>query len=719
MDRTRPDPRRFDRPSRVGPLLIVFWVALLAAGCATGSSGRADAEPTDRAAQGPPPGSQAWQGGALRLPKGSPIVASARLKALLANARGLRRWMIDEPQMFGPDGEQFVQRFRSGWNQLAAGLGSDPLSEEAVDKMGIDLERPVYTGFYPAEAAGGRQFVRGVEEAIRAEVDTDGEESLIEILEQMDDGVRETPSGLHTRVIRSVESTRPRAGFRAVIPVTEYGEFAERIAAAAELAGYQSMSLTEEWEPTGDEEVGATASILGFYDLDSRWPALVVRDEGEWVEIDVLFREFSIRPRSTDDAEAVDRLSRALHRLVETFGTGRPAAPAPADQPAIALAADQRATAAFARMETYKNVLQQLSREDIEKRDRSFVSGIVRAMRIGDNWEVAADALTGVSYAFHGRPPAAQGDYFFRTAMTLYGPEPPEPPLLDDLDVGLGLDSRAFGVSLDLDPLFSPSWKQWLAIDQPSDVIGHSEAADSNPALYLMAMPRNLALFLVNVEKLVDESIPEALQALYDRRDSLKRLEVGTAGIDVHALRRRPKFAGLLTFDREAEADDIDVVAKSLPSLMTVLFRLSDSVDERGEEFYEKATEPLKRDELARFPIPESHPADPFHYFVHTADGRGFVFFSYGLEDEEAQQEVDRIVAGETAPTNDSAFYTRLEPVALLSALTAFEPNALDPIDPGILGQRIGPMTLSIEPQAREGVQMLRYQFELQKPPEL
>ena len=711
---------------RTLPLAVFLLVgAVVTSSCATNKS----AQKTDVAAESKPdiqPGAQQWDGGALELPRRSPIVAVARVDAILENARGLRSWLVAEPDMFGSDGEAFVQRFRAGWSQISRGLGTDPLSEETPKRMGLDIDRPVFLGMYPAKAAGGRAFVRTIEKSARAALDLEEDVSLRSALQDIQAGVRKVPSGLHKTVRQKIEDLRPKAGFRLVVPVSEPSKLLKRIAAAVSIIGYREMSVPKLRDKYGGEESKASPDdrsvperVAGYVDLESRWPALVVRAQQRWVKLDVLFRPFDGEAGKEARDEEVERLRTSLRKLIDTFGAGRPAAPRSVGEPAGAVSADQRSTSEFAKMQAFQRVFERTSHASVDKRDLAFVVGLSRALTIGHNWQIGSDSLTGVSYAFHGAPRDGSADRLFRLAMTLYGPKPPSEPRIDDIDVGLGVDDRSVGLSMDLDPLFSPEWKEWLALDSPSDIVGHSEAAEDHPVSYLLSVPRNVALFLVHAESFLEDSVPDPLEPLYERRRQLQRLELGTSGLDVDSLRTNPKIAGLLSFDREASKRDVDSVLETLPTVMTVVFRLLDSSQGSNEETFEKARESFVEDELAKFPLPKSHPADPFHYYAHTSKGRSFIFFSHGLTTDDAQKEVDAIIAGSASAANREALFTRIEPAALLSALTAYDPNAMDPIDPGILAQRIGAFTLSIRPEKRDDVQLLRYEFELKQPPNL
>ncbi|MFB6350863.1 MAG: hypothetical protein ABEN55_20840 [Bradymonadaceae bacterium] len=494
--------------------------------------------------------------------------------------------------------------------------------------------------------------------------------------------------------------------------------FAENLATAASVADYERVELPGLGSSDEPEGYRDETTVRGYYDGRSRWPAIAVRLGDEWATIDAIMPEPGTRPLEFQGDKRREYLRSELTDLIEAGGTGRPRAPRPLDTPAFAVSADQRATARFAKMRSYKRLLGRAGRAAVDKRSVALVEGLTRATAVADQWSTAADTLTGASYELHGLPKGS-GDRFFRLAMTLYGPTPEAAPALGPVGVGLGVDDRAVGMSLDLDPLFSTAWTDWLAVETLGELGDHADLATDHPALYLLSIPRNFALFLANVETLVEPTIPDALEPLYERRHDLQRLEVATSGGDVGSIRTDPKLVGLLAFDRKAAPEDINVVLQALPSMMTIGFEFLGTSNGARDETFEKASESFTEGELTAFPLPTSHPADPFYYYVHTGEEGAFVFFSHGLAEKAARREVTDILEAKRKPQKGAALFTRLEPAALMNLLTAFDPDALAPLDPGILAQRLGAFELSIRPEKRDGIQMLQYQLDLKKPPDL
>jgi hypothetical protein len=727
MDDAMSSRRTRAATSRRAYSLLVLVVAMLSAAALPACSGpqTADDEQAKETPEKPDrPGTDRWEGGALELPARSPIVATVRIGSLLDNARGLRRWLLEEPQMFGPDGESFTRGLRQGWSRLASAFGGDPLSDQGPKSVGIDVDRPLHLGVYPADAVDGAEFVDRIEGAVRSELELDADERMVTAMREVEQGDRELPNGFHKRVTDRLDGLRPQAGFRIVVPVDDPGEFLDNLEQAASFAAYEEVEVPKLRERYGAESAEAEASpyqptrrVEAFANLDNRWPVVAVRTNDKWAKIDALFQEFHLEGSQKRPGVQQERLVGDLRDMIREFEAGRSTAPRPADSPFLAVSADQRATAEFAKMQAYKQVLETVSSAGVDKRNRAFAEGLERAATIGEQWSTAAETLTGVSYGLHGVDDGS-GKRYARLAMSLFGPAPRENIELATGGRSLGVDERAVGMSADLDPLFSENWDGWLGVDQLTDLVGESSVATDYPTLYLLSIPRNFALFTVNADSLIEETLPEPLGPLFERRRDLQRLEVATSGARLQSLRRDPELVGLLTFDRRAATDDIDLVLEALPTLMTLGLRVG-SDDAADNETLDRAQESFARDELEAFPLPDGHPARPFHYYAHTRGDEPFVFFSRGIERAAAEQELEELLAGERRRQTADALSTRIEPAALTSLLTSYDPDAMDPVQPGILAQRLGALELTIQPERREDLQMLHYQIDLRKPPEL
>lgn len=696
---------------------LVAALAALLASCATGS-GPSDETPTGTDSAPPPPGAERWEEGALELPSRSPVVGVARLDALLENSRRFRSWIVDDPAMFGEDGDQFVRQFRSGWNQLSRRIGFDPLSEGTPGRVGLDGSRPMYVGLYPA-AATGTEFVDRVESAVRESAGLESDESLGPALREMNSGDRETPSNLTSSVLEAVE-TSPTAGLRMVLPVSDATEFSRRLESAAKAVGYKAMSVEEIAEldrsSSGDTD-GDRPKPKGFYSETSPWPAFLLRPDEEWLKIDILFR-VSHEPSGGTGDRSPDRLRSSLGELLADSGSGRPAAPRPEERPALAVAIDQKRTGTFIRMQAYRKALQSAARAAVDRRNQAFVRSLSRAATVGEDWSRGSDILTGSSYALYGVTADRDADHIFRMTSTLYGPSPSRRPDIDSIDVGLGVDDRGFGMAVDFDPFFDSAWQEWLGLEDASKFTESSDITDTHPIPYAVSLPRNLAFVVASIDQTIREALPETVGEAYEQRHNLQRLEIATAGSDVQALRNQPKLVGLLTFDEDAAQEDIDAVLDTLPPLVKTIF---DAANRQTSE--DTSVEPPEasypRGELESFDLDPSHPAHPFFYFAQPKAGRAFVFFSHGIDRGAAADAVDSIEQGDRSPMNDRAFFLRLEPATAVASLSAFDTEAFEPLQLEILAQRIGALVVSVSPREADAAQTLRYELELRRPPDL
>lgn len=726
--------------------VVLLGAVLLGVGCASQpaapSEGEAEAaeDGEARAEEAPPrPGAEGWRGGALSLPADSPIVTVIRTDALFRNARALRGWLSAAPAMYGPEGDQTVTRMQTLWQMVEMRMGVDPLSEQGPRRFGVDVTRPLFLGMYPAAAGGADAFVRTVRETLGENLDLKDDETLLDALRAMRNGTRQTPQGLNTSVLRAVESLQPRMGFRLVIPLQKPGDFLKRVGRLAKALEYDRFSgeRAPDLEADAEPDPPELPVERGYYDLESQWPGFKVRVGATEATIDIIFREFRPRgmglPSEEENMEEVEKLEASLEELIATYGAGRPAAPQPNGSPMLAVAADQAASARYARLQGYKKALEQLRNSAASRRDRALVVGLSRAETIARTWELAADRLSGVSYELVGKEAGQAGDHLFKLGMTLFGADEGPRPSTGTGGATLGVRDRGFAVSLALAPLVAPEWKEWLGLEEPSELVGHTEAADSLPTLYMLSAPRNLALFLVNIESMVRESLPEGIEPLYELREHLQHLEVATSGIDPKALRLNPKFVTLLSIDPAAPTDTRRKILDAVAHLTADLFSPAEPAEEKAEEgetstdrseeaeaeTEDNAPAPpkLEAGKLQPMPLADEHFDQSIRYFADLSGDRPHILLSVGLDEQEAGRERQGIRT--VGDRGVDIFFLRIEPVTLTSAITAFDPTVFRPLDLGILGQRIGPLVLSIRPTFKDEVRSVRYLLELRRPPKL
>ncbi|MFB6263845.1 MAG: hypothetical protein ABEL76_09520, partial [Bradymonadaceae bacterium] len=398
-----------------------------------------------------------------------------------------------------------------------------------------------------------------------------------------------------------------------------------------------------------------------------------------------------------------------------------PDAPRPVGKPALAATMDQKATSAYARLQGYRRVLAETRRAAADERDEKLISGLADAVRLGRNWELASDRLTGLSYTFSA---SADERALFELTMRLFGPAREQLPAPRGAPIGVGVSDRSFGLSLGLAPMFSDEWRGWLDIEQPDRVVEQLRASDFDPTLYGLAFPRTLALLSINVDRIVSDTLPGSFEPLFGHRDRLRRFELATSGLGSDSFGGDPQFVALLALEPDTPSDEQRDVFRALPTGVRVLARAAEDAPmldalggeaDAGEKGADQAP-PSDRWVVLRGGEGEG-PA--VRYYAHPSAENPFAFVTYGLSEQRARDELDRARTGDRRARGDSVFYARVEPPTLLSVLGAFESKSLAPLDPGVLAQRIGPLVATIRPVATPDAQTIVYTFELQPPPEL
>jgi hypothetical protein len=722
-----PMANRFRRCNRLVAVLFAAGISLwVGTGCAT-SSNTPESQPAEEPSSAtqstePQPGAAGWHGDALELPADSPLVFSTRPNDFLASARALRDWITAEPAMFGEQGERMITRFEQLWQMFQGQLGMDPLSEEAPRRFGFDMQRPVYLGLYPASSGQGAAFLDAIETTLRRKLELQPGESTTQALSAMESGDREIPSGLNASVLQAVESIHPRMGLRLVLPLQTPRDFVHRFERMIDALDYTGPDGARADRAKRDDPVDDPSLPIDrtYVDPGSQWPALKLGVQDTYATVDVLFRPFTTRPTNLDEdePEARRRLATAIETLTETHGPGRPAAPQPAPTGMLTLSADQAAGARNVRLNGYKKILETLRNAGVEKRDDMLVRGFSRIGRLARAWEETGQQLSGVSYQLQGNVPEGPADQIFSLSMTVFGADTGERPRLETRGGGLDVEDRGFAVSMALPPLFDEPWRDWLMLDDPKALVGQNSGTDLVPMMSGLLAPRNFALFLVNVEPELKELLPEASDALYELRGDLERIELATAGSDPGALRLDPKLVALLSIDPETDAQQRKAVLESMrPIVADLMSPLETEGDEKGNDKEKPPLPELTPGTLEVVPKLGDYLPNQLMYYAQLEGPSPFIMLMSGLDREGAQAEIDRIVdSGENA---SRLFYARLEPTTFTSALTAFDPDLLEPLDAGIFAQRLGPLEVTITPAFDDNVRQLRYTITLKQPPEL
>ncbi|MBA2661946.1 MAG: hypothetical protein H0U74_06595 [Bradymonadaceae bacterium] len=697
------------------PLLFVLASQLLSA-CSSPSE-----RPDPRLAEARmSPGAEQWSGAALRLPAHAPVVGVVRLEEVFAGAQGLMDWAAAEPQMFGPNGDAVVGAFLMAWQGVVQELGADPFSAVQWQQQGIDPVRELYFGFYPASQGDSRAFVEAIESTLLSRLELESEENAIDAIRaQLNDGDAEFARGVTADVLRAVSGLRPQSGARLIIPVTDDARLLANVIKMAAATNYQQVANDEVTGPSlaGGDHV--------FFNADSSWPAFMVRLEGGYATIDVVFKEFQARALAPSETHLYrKRMLSDLLSATTRFPAGAPAAPRPPDRPAVALAFHQLEAAWLARVRGYMRALESLRTTGARARDDQFIELAARTMESAHTWEIGARNLPGTTYSL-ARGCQSEAQCIFNLEMHLFGSRALPGLNVVSPHIGLDISERSMGASIDLDPFFSPAWKQWIGVTTPVELLDGMDASHIDPVLSILSIPRGMALTLVNVEAVLGEDLgieePSEYEHFIAPLRHIQRLEIASVDLDMRRQSWHSRLAAMFALKEEASAEERDGLVEALRMLVVdAAMELSGGSATLRNQISESMTSPLKKDVLTTFELPEQHALSDLHYFYQSTNDKPFVFLTRGLSYDEAESQLKRLQRNDRPVTTDADVLSlRLEPLGLMSLLTEWRPHTLEPLDLGIVVQRLGPMIISIRPHSAGGVATLRYMFELHAPPVL
>lgn len=710
-------------PARTGHtalLPLLFALALVLPGCATQQGAQTEESTDERSTSEPQPGSREWDEAARRLPAGAPMVQVFRVSSLLEMARSLRAWLVDQPDMFGPEGERYVERAQGMWAGLQRRLGFDPLAAGTPGEVGIDADRPLMVAAHPARATGADGAIRAFESSlVEASGGDDDGESAVEIVRAMADGEGTPPSGLHTKLTEELDEANWRMAYRALLPVADRSTVADTV---------ENVFSTLDYEPLPASDLGDGERLVrAYYRRQASRPAVVVRIGADWAVVDILSNPYL--PPAVGEEGAAKHYRRALGQLVDDEKRGRPDAPAPPRTPAAAVAVDQRGMTRLAKVRGYAHAMATSGSASVDRRDTAFVDHLRDAGEVARSWRVAADRLSGTTFSFYGPDSTADGR-FFRFAVDLYGPRRKSAFEETEIDPTLDVEDRALGFGVDFAPFFSETWYDWLGVET-DELLDEPPSSESASPLRILSFPRQLVLRATSAGRLLREDDSSWFAPIAPHASALRRLELASSGRQIRTLRGDPSFVGLLALDPNADESTIEGVLEALPASIQRLAEEStdeDATDDEGSdapalpglEAAEGATETpsLKRESLVKLGPSDQASGPPIYYYIPPADETPYVFFSFGIDREAVEEELDDLDESGPAQSPDVA-YARLEPATLFSAMTAFDSDAFEPVDVGILAQRIGPFEWRARPHRESEFQRLSLEFSVRRPPEL
>ncbi len=720
----------FPVKSRTSRLFILLLCAFLLVQACSGTSARPTVMLTDK---DPISGTELWVDAGLHLPADSPLVGVIRLQEVLKNAQDLLDWTLAEPQMFGVNGDLFVQGMMAAWYGIISEIGGNPLDAAMWNEKGVDPTRALYFGFYPSSSGDSTVFTETIETVLKKRLQLDPDEDMLDaILAILHDDDQEFWLGISAEVSRLVKDLRPQSGMRLVIPVFDDARLLGSMSKLAGVSNYEVVTANAGSDPNFE------AGDHIFFNADSPWPVFRLRLEGNWATIDVVFKEFQLRPSTPYDfLEFRERMLTDVIEISQKFPSGRPAAPRPPLDAAVAVAFHQSGTAKMARVRGYGRAVESLRGLNAKDRDAFFMELIVQAMENVRTWELGGQNLPGTIYSAARECPenTEESPCLLNLEMQLVGArslpnlhttEPPTNPL-----TGLNLTERSMAAAIDLDPFFIKEWKQWVNVSMPAALLDGLEAITVDPVLAALSIPRGVALMLVNLEKLLLQDIQAAnledYEPLIEPLVAVQRIELASIDLDMQRPNWYSRLAVMLFLRVDATSQQREDVLEALRLIFTdVSIEMSTGTTVQRDQITEAMAAPLKKDTLSTFELPDQHALADLKYFYDSTAPTPFVFLSRGLNIDEATREIQR--AQQIPPTRTftaaspetQAFYMRLEPIGLMSLFTqSQQAHALEPIDLSILVQRLGPMLFTIHPDNSDGIRSLLYKFELHAPPEI
>ena len=673
-------------------LSVALLVALV--GC-SGARKKADPEPN---ADAPDiqAGAQRWVGGALFLPRDTPVVIEGRLDRVLDAGARLKQWVLDEPAMLGEDGEETARAIELAWAGISTYIGADPLTPRAWTSRGVDVSRPVFVAAYPI-GENERQFVRAVDAQLRAELGVPPGGSIGTALRTLVATAGSLPEGANARVLRAVEGRRPLGGLRVVVPVTTPVDFLATVAGFAEGMGF------EKFPPELAADLKVTPLERAYWS-DSSIPGLAVRIEGSHAIVDVLFPAFFGGVLTARDPEQHMReVYDDLRFVLDDVGAGRPRAPRAPDDPVVGVSFDQPRTADLVRLRGYREALQSLQTARAEKRDALLLASLLRSVAEADAWEVGSKDLTGLSYSV--RTGSAESNEVARLVMTLFGRK--DLPALGPATShpSLGVHDHSASLAVTFDPMYSDAWKAWFVGETTTALGALDPALIATPRIGLPGARVFALLFASIGDRAALAELSQTFAAGVAELYGIRHLETVVLTSDVEDFRQHPRLVVAAVFDPR---DDLVVRTQAvLDYTLAVAIHAFDGPDEIPRT-------PAPSADTTHAVIVDGMP--PLHYRLAGGPTAPYLLIGVGITSEELDAQLETMTTTQSEP---HVLLGRIEPVALLSWLRLDDADLFDPIDPNILAQRLGPVILQFAPDRAGTSNTVSLDLILEKPPKL
>lgn len=670
-------------------LHLLLIVALVGVGC---SSKATKPAPVTTAKKAPlPAGTQTWSGGALLLPAGSPAVVEGRLAELLDAARRLKTWVVAEPAMLGEDGEETVRAIEMAWSGATAYLGVDPTDDQAWIDRGVDPTRPFFAGLYPI-SDDDRRFLTSVDSTVRTALGIAPGTPVgptLRALEQTGDAL---PEGTNADILRAVSEQHPTGGLRLVIPMSSSTEFITTVSSFAEGLGFRRFP------PELAAEVEVSPMERAFWSPDAGVPAFAVRTEGSHALLDVLFPRFvGGTLTETDPVEDLEAMYEDLGDALRAMKPGRPHAPRAYDQPAIAVSFDQRQMSDYVRLRGYRDSLDALRQSSAGKRDAALLASLRRTSAQAQAWDVAAGQLNGSTLAAHVGSRSSRR--IGRFTMSLFGRPSLERLRTSGRLPSLGIGDRSASLGVTVSALRDERWRTWFAGDVAADLDSMDFEVDPVASIFPAVRAAVVAFGAVG-EPEIRSTLFGGFEELLQQVEEVERAEFVSLTPDIS----RQSHPGLLV---------AAVLNPDEPQQATTFLReiVVDRVARRyGVEgpstlppVVAGSTETIEMD------------GTTVRYRLDSVDPP-IALFGVDVDEQTLETELTGMRSRSSSPV---VVEGRLEPISMLSWIRTDDPDLFEPVDPDILAQRLGPLTLQFAPRPGENAEAVTIDVTLESPPEL
>ncbi|MFU8803462.1 MAG: hypothetical protein ACNA8W_06615 [Bradymonadaceae bacterium] len=714
------------KPSWILFSLFLFSLALLSGTACSSTSPRPEASPLPERSVSA--AAQTWDGAALHLPAGSPMVAAFHLEELFKSARSAMDWVAAEPEMFGPRGAMLVGVLLMMWQENVREMGQDPLTPAFWEGIGLDVGRPIHAGFYPITGTDAERFVKTFEQSVFDHVHPRQHDDLIALIHhviQNDD--HDVWRGVSAAALRAVEDIRPVSGMRVVVPILDRLSFLAALEEAASDYDFEYLDSTSSPLLKADQHA--------FVSDSGRVPSFLIRLSDDYALFDVVDREFQPRAVALSERSQIrDRVLSDLIHVIEAFPPGHPAAPQPLQNPILSLSIDQAQVSQIVKLRGFGQALESIRAQSAEARDRHFIGEIYYPLYVARSWGLGSENLPGTAYSLHGRCPWLDAERcILGLEMTLFGADGLPGLNFEGPERGLNVTQRGLGLSVGLELFFDPIWQQWTGIEGAEGLLDAMDMSGfANEELHLFSpvvtLLRSLALFMSNFRSVFledeDEHDRAESEEILDAMTALKRIELGSVGLDMRQADWQSRFVLAMIFDPASTEQERELLVKVFQAFLadTIMEALEERAEETAviEEARQAIEAPLRENALTPLNAPADSSLSNAVYLFETKSRTPYFLLARGLSATEVKQELASLFEGNDEDgAGDDILYIRAEPLALLSALRAWRPHILDPVDLNILVQRLGPMVFSVRPHDQEGIGAIRYLFELQEPPRL